>query len=288
MSDARAGTQGDAATAGFWRQVFLLGLEVDPRRIGGSVLPLAVGLALGGSAAVLYLLGDSWSRLSFIELFAILIGGGIGFIAVFDTLTRRPALLAAPTAHVVVAALATVLLGRLAGAPSAGGILAWSLGLHGAAMALLSRLWVTFLWQRTLGGEAHRRAELLEASRSPGSEHLLVRVTEVAGGACVLEELEGQKRSQLRAAASLITPRPRAGLIYLLPHALVISRRLPRDDQAISWEPHLVRADRSLLLGTEPEVAPPEVSSRLARQAALALAAISLAIAAVSVVLGSI
>lgn len=288
MSDARAATQGDAATAGFWRQVFLLGLEVDPRRIGGNLLPLALGLAVGGSAAVLYLLGESWSRLSFIELFAILIGGGLGFIAVFDTLTRRPALLAAPTAHAVVAALAAVLLGRLAGVASPGAILAWSLGLYGASMALLSRLWVTFLWQRTLGGEAHRRAELLEDSSRAGSEHLLIRVSQVQGGACLLEELGGHKRPRLRAAASLITPRPRAGLVYLLPHALVISRSLPRDDQVVSWEPHVVRADRSLLLGAEPEVAPPEVSSRLARQAVLALAAMTLAIAAASVGLASL
>jgi hypothetical protein len=278
MSDAQEPTEG---ATGFWRHVLWFGLDVDPRRLG-SILPVAVGVALGSGAGVLYLLGEAWSRLSFLELIAIVAGLGLGTVGVLDLVTRRLALLAAPMAQTLVAvSIATIGLRLTGDAAAARSVLAWSLCLHLLGLALLARLWGTLLWQRRLARDALRRKELLAAARRKGSDHLVVRVAELDGGAAVVELLDGSRR-RLRAAASVLSRRPRVGLVYLLPHALVIDRALPSSDPSPRWERHIVRADRSLMLGTEPEVAPAEVSTRLANRAGLALFGFSLVATAVS------
>lgn len=270
----------------FWRQVLWFGLDVDPRKLTGSVLPLAAGIAVGGAFAVLFLIGEGWNRFDFVELIALVTGVGIGVVASLDTLTRRPALLLPPIAHALGAVIVGVLALRLAGdLDRARSVLAWSLGLHVAALPLLARLWGTLLWQRRLGGATQRRASLLEAARRGEGDHLLIRVVGIEGGQCSVETLD-RKHRQLQVFAKLLSPRPRPGLVYILPRALVINRTLPSDrTQPQRWARHIVRADDSLLLGFKAEVAPAEVAVRMVRLAALLLVSISVALTAVAIAL---
>jgi hypothetical protein len=270
--------QGEAS---FWRQVLWFGLDVDPRRIGGGALPLAGGIAVGGAFAVLFLLGEGWSRFSFLEMLAVVAGVGVGVVSSLETLTRRPALLLAPLAHVLSAVIVAVLVLRLVGRLElARALLVWSLALHMAALPLLARLWGTFLWQRRLGGATQRRAQLLREAKSGEGEHLLVRVVEVDGGQCSVVTLDDDHR-ELQIAARLLSPRPRPGLVYILPEALVINRTTAAEKKTDQkWAHHVIRCDDSLLLGFKAEVPPAEVATKMVRLATLVLAVVTAVITA--------